>query len=267
MVVERSNRRCLLCGASFEGRAFLCRTCADAYRGGPIPLDVRRRFYEELDREYPDWSNTYGQYNPPRALLDVLDSMPRTSRVLEIGAGGGFTLEALRRDGFHNLAGTDLTATTLAAMRGRLPGIPLVGADAEALPLAARSFDVVLSSDVVEHLPHLDRHLAEVARVLRPGGRYLLKTPNRPLAELYYRLRDLYDAYFWHPSMRSASELRADLERHGFAVAFLAPARLTDAQLRKIPLRPARVVAARIPAGRLPVRWHPHLEVVATLRT
>ena len=232
-----------------------------------MPIDVRRRFYEALDRTYPAWSNTYGQYNPPRALLDRLGTFPRTTRLLEVGAGGGFTLERLAALGFTRLIGVDLTATTLDAMRGRAPGVALVAADVEYLPVATGSIDVVLSSDVVEHLPGLDRHFADVARVLRPGGTYLLKTPNRPLAELYYRLRGLYDAYFWHPSMRSPAELRADLARHGFDVEFLAAPSLTGAQLRKIPVGAARALAARLPLERLPVTCRPHLEVVAVRRS
>lgn len=230
-----------------------------------MPLEVRRRFYEALDRTYPDWSNTYGEVNPPTELLRYAATLPRASRVLEIGAGGGFTLEALRALGFNHLTGTDLTATTVAAMRARLPDLPLAAADAEALPFADGSFDLLLSSDLIEHLPDLERHLAEAARVLGPGGRYLIKTPNRLTAEAYYRLRGIYDAYFWHPSMCSPGELRAALARHGFETRFLPAPRLTPAQCRKIPLRRLRPLAARLPLGRLPRRLRPHLEVVATL--
>ena len=267
MVVDRSERACLLCGRRFRGRTFLCRECADRYRGKPLPTEIRQRFYEQIDRVYPNWSNTYGEYNPPRGLLDYIAALPRTTRVLEIGAGGGFTLESLRRMGFTNLTGSDLTGTTLAEMRRRLPGVSLVGADAESLPFAAGSFDLLLSSDVVEHLPNLEGHVAEAARVLTVGGHYVLKTPNRLAATPYYRLRGLYDSYFWHPSMSSPGEMRALLARHGFDVRFLAAPRLTDAQARKIPVKQLRPLARRMPLRWLPVWFRPHLEVVATLRT
>ncbi len=267
MVVDRSNRPCLLCGRTFRGRTFLCRECADRYREGPIPNDVRQRFYEGIDRVYPTWSNTYGQYNPPRALMTFLETLPRTVRLLEIGAGGGFTLEALRNMGFRRLIGSDLTTTTLDAMRGRLGGVDLVAADAEDLPFQNDSLDVLFSGDVVEHLPNLEAHFAEAARVLHPGGRYLFKTPNRLIAEQYYRLRNLYDSYFWHPSMMSPAETRSILKRHGFDARFLPTPRLTDAQVRKLPIKQLRPVARRIPLGRLPLGLRPHLEIVATLRT
>lgn len=266
MVIDRFERPCLLCGRTFRGRTFLCRDCAARYRGRPIPPEIRQRFYEQIDRIHPDWSSTYGQYNPPRGLLRFMETLPRSFHILEVGAGGGFTLLALQEMGFRHLTGSDLTQTTLAAMQQRLENVALVAADAEALPFRDDSFDLLLSSDVVEHLPDLDRHLAEAARVLKEEGRYLFKTPNRLIASPYYRARALYDSYFWHPSMSSPGEICERLRRHGFNARFLPAPRLTDAQLRKIPLKQVRPMAARVPLSWLPVPLWPHLEVVATLR-
>lgn len=266
MVVDRTQRDCLLCGAGFRGRTFLCRACADRYRGESVPLEVRRRFYAAVDRVYPGWSNTFGEVNLPEALLGYASRLPRDARVLEIGGGGGFTLAALRRLGFTRLAASELTAGASAAIRQRLPGVTPVVADAETLPFRDASFDLLLSSDLIEHLPELEHHLAEAARLLTPGGVYLIKTPNRLAAELYYRLRGIYDAFFWHPSMCSPAELAALLDHHGFATEFLTPRRLTAAQLRKIPPARLRPLAARTPVGWLPRTARPHLEVAATKR-
>lgn len=267
MVVDRSRRRCLLCGTSFEGRTFLCRACSDRYRGHDIPPDVRKAFYEALDREYPARSNTYGAYNEPVALLAELLTLPRDARILELGAGGGFLASTLAARGFDRLTLSDLTATSLAALRANAPGALLIGADAERLPFWDGVFDAVVSSDVIEHLPDVERHVAEVARVLAPGGRYYLKTPNRLAADTYYRLRGLHDAYFWHPSMLSPGELRAVCGRHGFDIRILAQPRLTSAQLAKLPgPRALRPLAGRVPLGWLPPPLRPHLEAVAIKR-
>lgn len=262
MVVERSERTCLLCDRPFRGRAFLCRSCADTYRGQAIPAEIRRRFYEAIDRHYPSWSNTCGDYNPPSGLLDALAGFPRNARVLEIGVGGGFNLAALEQLGFTSLYGLDLTSTSLTVAARRSPLSRLATADAASLPFQDGAFDVLLSCDLIEHLPEMDQHLAEARRVLRPGGAYLIKTPNRAMAEIYYRLAGLYDAYFWHPSMVSGYELRAVLRRQGFGCVFLQPDGLTPAQLRKVP-EPIQNLAARLPTGRLPRRIQPHLEVIA----
>lgn len=267
MVVERSSRACLLCGTQFQGRTFLCRTCSDRYRNQPVPLQVRKQFYEALDRAYPSRSNTHGDWNVPVALLRELERLPRTSRILEIGAGGGFLGMAMATRGFQHLVLSDLTATALAALQVNVPNALFAAADAARLPFRAGAFDAVISSDLLEHLPGEDaeRHIAEVARVLVPGGHYYLKTPNRITADAFYRLRGLHDSYFWHPSMFSPQELTDALARHGLTSRFVAQPRLTGAQLAKLPgPRQVRGIAGRVPIGRLPAIARPHLEVVAT---
>lgn len=268
MVVERSRRACLLCGRSFVGRTFLCRPCSDEWRGQPIPADVRTCFYEALDRAYPNRSNTYGNWNVPVMLLREIERLPRDSRILELGAGGGFFAAELDRRGFANLTLSDFTATTLAALRERLPAAQLVGADGARLPFRDGSFDVVISTDVIEHIPEAERHIAEVARVLASGGRYYVKTPNRPLAGAFYRLRGMRDAYFWHPSMFSPAELRAAFARHGLRTRIIAQPRLTGAQLAKLPgPRALRRLAGVLPLDWLPPAMLPHLEAVASKRS
>lgn len=263
MVVERSRRACLLCGRAFEGRTFLCRTCSDEWREQSVPTDVRTRFYEALDRAYPDRSNTYGNWNAPIMLLREIVTLSRDSRVLELGAGGGFFAAELNRRGFTNLTLSDFTATTLAALHERLPDALLVGADGARLPFRDDSFDVVISTDVIEHIPEAEEHVAEVARVLAPAGRYYVKTPNRPLAEAFYRMRGMHDAYFWHPSMFSAGELRNAFARHGLSTRILFQPRLTGAQLAKLPgPRALRRVAGTLPIGWLPPGMLPHIEAV-----
>ncbi len=269
MVVDRSQRTCLLCQAQFTGRTFICRACSDTWRDVDVPAAVRQQFYEALDRTYGDRSNTGGEWNLPLALLAELEQIPIPARahmrVLELGSGGGFLGARLWALGFQTLTLSEFTTTALDAARSRVPGATFVAADASNLPFADASFDLVISADVLEHIPQLDAHLAEVARVLPLGGRYFLKTPNRPLASAYYRLRDMHDAYFWHPSMVSVGELRERCRACGLQVRMLAQPHLTGAQLEKLPgpraLRPA---AARLPLQHLPANLRPHLEAVAT---
>ena len=264
VVVDRSRRNCLLCRKRFEGRTFLCRDCSDQYRDREIPFAVRQRFYQELDFEYPERSNTYDIYNRPDAIVDALLRLPRHVAILEIGAGGGFLLEELRDAGFTDLTGSDITETAASEMSYRVPEADAVLADAERLGFLPEVFDVVVGSDVIEHLPDVDSHLESVARILKPGGLYFIKTPNRLVAEAYYRLRGLHDSYFWHPSMFTPSELRAKLAEHGMEMRMLKPQRVTEAQLVKLPGGDMlRSLATRAPVERLPAGLRPHLEVVA----
>jgi SAM-dependent methyltransferase len=97
-------------------------------------------------------------------------------RSLEIGAGTGyFSLNMLEAGVVAEATCTDISpgmVTTLSANAERLGlTVRALRADAEALPFADASFDLVLGHAVLHHLPNLRRAFVEFHRVLRPGGR------------------------------------------------------------------------------------------------
>ena len=77
----------------------------------------------------------------------------------------------------------DIASRWLVVARRRLNdrGLfsPLLAADAESLPWPAASFDIVVADSVIEHLERPDLALAEIHRVLRPGGVFAAWSPNR----------------------------------------------------------------------------------------
>jgi SAM-dependent methyltransferase len=96
-------------------------------------------------------------------------------RLLEVGAGsGGFVRTALRRGWL--VEATEVSATGLEALRQT--GATVVAGDLLDARLPAGRFDLVVSLEVVEHLPSPGEHLRELARITRPGGLLLLTTPN-----------------------------------------------------------------------------------------
>jgi SAM-dependent methyltransferase len=94
--------------------------------------------------------------------------------------------------------------------------------DGPLLPFADASFDVVLSFDVFEHIPDSDAHLREVSRVLKPGGRYLLQTPNKWTNTVFetIRWRSFTSWRHDHCALHSYSQLQRRFERNGFDVRF-----------------------------------------------
>ena len=108
--------------------------------------------------------------------------------VLDLGCAGGFMAEALAKRG-GRVTGIDPAEGAIAAARAhaRAQGLR-IGYDVgigEALPYDDASFDAVVCVDVLEHVADRNKVLAEVARVLRPGGFFLFDTINRnPLARL-----------------------------------------------------------------------------------
>ena len=106
--------------------------------------------------------------------------------VLDLGCAGGFMAEAMASRGAH-VTGIDPAAAAIDAARrhARSSGLRIaydVGAG-EALPYDDAAFHAVVCVDVLEHVADLSRVLAQVMRVLRPGGMFLFDTINRnPLA-------------------------------------------------------------------------------------
>jgi 2-polyprenyl-6-hydroxyphenyl methylase/3-demethylubiquinone-9 3-methyltransferase len=112
----------------------------------------------------------------------------RNRDVLDLGCAGGFMAEAMAARG-ANVTGIDPAADAVEAARrhARDSGMRIVYdvGHGEALPYAAAAFDAVVCVDVLEHVSDLSKVLAEVARVLRPGGLFLFDTINRnPIARL-----------------------------------------------------------------------------------
>jgi SAM-dependent methyltransferase len=100
--------------------------------------------------------------------------------IVEAGVGEGYGAAMLARAGAGQVLGLDLDLPTLRHLRATHAGIAAARANLVALPLGDRTVDVVVSAQTLEHLWDQDRFVAECARVLRPAGRLLLSTPNRP---------------------------------------------------------------------------------------
>src|SRR5215471_9370671 len=122
--------------------------------------------------------------NPARfAYFDPIVRHWQGLRVLDLGCGGGLAAACLAQRG-ATVVGMDLSRASLhvAARHTRGYGHPeavFACGQAETLPFADASFDVVWCTDVLEHLAGLPAAIAEIARVLQPGGLFLYDTINR----------------------------------------------------------------------------------------
>ena len=107
---------------------------------------------------------------------------PKGKTALEVGCGGGILTEEIRKLGFTT-TGIDPSELSLhtAAAHAAAQGLNIQydkGAG-EALPYADASFDCVFCCDVLEHVRDLAKVIAEIARVLKPGGVFFYDTLNR----------------------------------------------------------------------------------------
>ena len=99
------------------------------------------------------------------------------ARVLEAGGGLGVYATQISQRFDATVELFDIELERVGAARQNVPHA--VVAAAEALPYPANTFDTILSSDVIEHVADDRRSAQEMIRVLKPGGRVIVFTPNR----------------------------------------------------------------------------------------
>ena len=181
------------------------------------------------DREYEAGSQG-GQILRARLAAAVRLLGDERTNVLDVGMGTGRLLAELDRQGW-SVAGVDGSSRMVALARARLPHreAAFLRADAESLPFSDASFDAVVATGVLEYVDDLEQALAEVARVLRPGGRAVLSFPN------YLAAHSLFQHLLWYPAARSVKRL--------VPVARPAPLR------RRSRISPRRLVSLLLAAG------------------
>jgi SAM-dependent methyltransferase len=98
--------------------------------------------------------------------------------VLEAGCGEGYGADLLARDA-KLVVGMDYDALTARHITTAYPTVAAVRGNLATLPVRSATMDVVVTLQVIEHLWDQPGFLRECRRVLRPGGRLLISTPNR----------------------------------------------------------------------------------------
>lgn len=94
-----------------------------------------------------------------------------SNRILDIGCGSSMIIQSL-----NNAVGMDLSMGKMRFLRRS--GIPLLRASAFALPFKNESFDCVINSQVIEHIPYDEALFSEMWRVLQPGAKLVIGTPD-----------------------------------------------------------------------------------------
>jgi ubiquinone/menaquinone biosynthesis C-methylase UbiE len=183
---------------------------------GPCPTRARR-----VEREYRPFPNESGR-NTRQAAIEVplmvrALGLPAGGRVLEVGCGRGVAMPALARLlRPARLAGLDLDAGLLeeARLSADAVGITveLVPGDVRRMPFPDGSFDLIVDFGTCYHIARAAQALAEIARVLVPGGLFVHETP---LSQLFaHPVRSFGRRMPW----RSA----AGFERHRGALLWTA---------------------------------------------
>ena len=135
-------------------------------------------------------SNAYDVFSPETndRLIDIvvrLIALGPGSRIADLGCGSGVFTDRLRQRGYQ-CVGVDLSPAMVRIAREKYHGLEFTEGDIEHLPFADASFDGVLLAGVLHHLPDRARCVAEIRRVLRPGGKFVAFDPNRANPFMYF---------------------------------------------------------------------------------
>jgi ubiquinone/menaquinone biosynthesis C-methylase UbiE len=163
-----------------------------------VNAELWERHAEWWQREFTDGADP--EYTE-QILPLVVEWTTGFARVLEVGTGEGQVARAIAAAHGAEVVGVDPTVRQIEEAERRGGGVEYRRAGAEALPFGDGSFDAVVCCLVFEHIDDLDTAIAEVARVLRVGGRFvfclnhpLLQTPgsgwidDQILEEQYWRI-------------------------------------------------------------------------------
>lgn len=179
-----------------------------------------------------------------RALLKQYS--PRARRVLDLGCGTGAFLQELDS---QEAVGLDFSENALAFCSDRKLGQVVLG-DAQRLPLRTTSFDAVVTLDTLEHVPDDTLALAEIARVLQPGGIVVVNVPA------FKFLWGPHDVALMHFRRYTRKQLTGRLhqaglcvERVNYSVFFLFPVVVLIRFLERFRKGPAQVRLPSVPSG------------------
>ena len=155
---------------------------SDGNRSADEIRDVNTRYHDVAASSYDSkWGIDFGEVGQGQVVGKLRKLLgPELdrgfARSLEVGAGTGyFSLNLLRAGIVRDATCTDISPGMVRTLAGNAERLGLtvksLRADAESLPFAAESFDLVLGHAVLHHLPDLERAFSEFHRVLKPGGR------------------------------------------------------------------------------------------------
>jgi ubiquinone/menaquinone biosynthesis C-methylase UbiE len=187
--------------------------------------DVNTRYHDAAAESYDSkWGIDFGEVGQRQVrakLRKALGKLPPRpfGDALEIGAGTGyFTLNLLQLGLIERATASDISPGMLEALQASAAELGLeattVAGDAERLPFADASFDLVFGHAVLHHIPDLDRAFAEFNRVLRPGGTLAFCGEPSQYGDLLAALPKraaLASAPLWRRAIGAAAKANGDL--------------------------------------------------------
>ena len=214
------HKSCLVCNSSklqelrgYEKKHLVkCQECSLIFIENKPTSEELNAFYEH------DYSitNYFSPITKKRfeELLNQLEPFRKTNRILDTGCGHGYFLEVAKEKGWE-VFGTELSDLAITDCESK--GIQMHKGVLTNSTYGDGYFDVIISIEFIEHINHPQTYVAQLKRILRPGGQVYVTTPNFN-SLLRYKLKSEYDviSYPNHLSYFTSKTLQYLFESNGF---------------------------------------------------
>ena len=160
--------------------------------------DSEQRYYEKY-WEIPE--NAIPMKDPTTSkrlelFLDTLKKEGPVKRILDAGCGSGFFTNAIYQAGYYGV-GIDISRNAIAEAKNRYPGIEFFCNPLDSQwPFEDKTFDVIFSTEVIEHVLGTYKMISEMNRVLNVGGVLILTTPYHGLLKNLMTVLFCFDRHF-----------------------------------------------------------------------
>lgn len=186
-------------------------------QGKRAPGYARYYRYAELAESSKDpltvLSNQDGIYWSVReALMKLGDSSKQNTRILEVGCGLGYLTYALRMSGYTQAFGTDISTHSVEEAKKRFGDFYFQG-DIFTLPSTeTEKYNIVIMTELIEHIPDPRAFLEAVKKHLAPGGKIIITTPNKDHApvDMFWQ-SDAPPVHLWWIGKRGMEVLASNL--------------------------------------------------------
>ncbi len=167
---------------------------------------------EHYESKYHELEQNHFWFKARRdAIARLIGSFGKNSKILDVGCSIGTTIKFLNEKGYNNVYGIDISKKAVAACRrDGLKNVFVM--DAAKMRFSSNNFDMIIASDVVEHVEDEDKIAREFNRVLSPGGALLVFVPA------FKFLWTEGDDDSSHFKRYTKSDLKDVLERNRFSI-------------------------------------------------
>jgi 2-polyprenyl-3-methyl-5-hydroxy-6-metoxy-1,4-benzoquinol methylase len=162
------------------------------------PSEINKETFDEISQA-EEWY--YKQHSPRiRILMEIFKSIENKEIVADIGCFTGIISQEYFKHGAKIVEGFDVSEKALEKASKRLTKVYKWKAGEEVCPVENERYDVIIASEIIEHVFDTDFFIEELKRILKPNGRIIITTPNMHSA--INRLLFLMGKFPWfHPGI------------------------------------------------------------------